>query len=36
MNDDYVGLGDLLNVPDEEGYDVKQIVEDESDSVNLT
>jgi len=36
MNDDYVGLGDLLNPPDEENYKAEQVAKDESDPVNFT
>ncbi len=34
MQDDYVGLGDLLTVPDEEAYVAEPIQTMESDSVN--
>jgi len=34
MQDDYVGLGDLLTLRDEDGYEVQQVINDESDSVN--
>ena len=34
MQDDYVGLGDLLTMNDEDTYDVQPIEKEESDSVN--
>jgi hypothetical protein len=34
MQDDYVGLGDLLTLLDEDGYEVEQIAKVDSDSVN--
>jgi hypothetical protein len=34
MDDDYVGLGDLLNTHDEDTYDVVKIRNEDPDSVN--